>query len=399
MGIAISFVPFFVSAETITELQSKVDAINNQIEQLQAKKQALNDRIAALRQSPSGEQATVTFSPEGGTIVAGKDSWTFTLSHVTSPNSVLSVRAWQNNVLLGTFSICTSDSSGSCTKTRIVPLNNVGTWKADVLVNGASIGKTVNFTVVAPEGSANSSPATQSPSPAVSGIKFHFSQNGKTIIAGQSSWTLNVDGLKPGDEIQAHMWKNGNDLGSRRLCSYGYCVTTEAVTNDHIGTWEIELSVRRNGADTVIAERGTIKFTVTTPPTGPTTASGENCSVSLSATSVVPGGQETLTVVSNPPYRSYVWCGTNTIDGVKTQVRQDDGTLCRQGGTTNYPQTYTLSTPGEYARYAVVSLPGGSCTTNTVTVTVQSQSSSAGSAASVFDAVKKQFETLFAYPK
>jgi plastocyanin len=130
----------------------------------------------------STSNPTYSFSHNNGTLVAGQNAWTFTLSNAKA-GDVLSVDMWKNGVSLGRTNVCTVQTVNSpiqytsCSASAVPSLSDVGTWVENVLINGVQKG-TINFSVVAP------AVATQAAS-----CSFSFSKS--NILVGDTvSWTV-----------------------------------------------------------------------------------------------------------------------------------------------------------------------------------------------------------------
>ncbi len=313
---------------------------------------------------------TVDFSHDNGTLVADKDTWTFTLSN---PNfrvgDVVSVRAYKDDKDQGNFFLCKFNIASSCTTTGKPSSLDTGKWSEDILINGVPIGKTLHFVVVPPPA------VTIAASPVVTGVTFNFSPNSGRLGAGKDSWNMSVNNLQSQDEVYVDAWKGGAPLGKFKIClvpvqvspiSPLSCGSVGFPQDGDIGKWEEAVIVRRAGVDSVVAGRGAISFEVVkvVAPTviiSPTATTAETCSMSVSATTIPVNGSIAWTVTSNPTGYPFVWGGTDN--------GSDIGSV--PGGTTNFSATYPYGAVASYTRYAVVSLPGAPCITTTVPITVQ----------------------------
>ncbi len=89
---------------------------------------------------------TYSFIPDGGIIIADKDSWTFNLSKAKE-GDVLSVRVWKNGNFESEYSLCTvAAGSTSCGLSATPTKQNVGNWNGTVYINGEEKGH-ITFTV------------------------------------------------------------------------------------------------------------------------------------------------------------------------------------------------------------------------------------------------------------
>ena len=80
-----------------------------------------------------------TFSHNDGTMIAGQDSWKFTLENANIGDK-LEVVAYKNGTNLGKFLICEVQNGSSCFANVFPQKTDVGLWAGPVLVNGEKIG-------------------------------------------------------------------------------------------------------------------------------------------------------------------------------------------------------------------------------------------------------------------
>ncbi len=82
-----------------------------------------------------------TFSHNGGTIVAGRDAWTYTLFG-GQPGDKLEAEAYKNGSYVGKFTVCvvpaatTSYVTGSCQASATPQAGDIGNWSENVYING-----------------------------------------------------------------------------------------------------------------------------------------------------------------------------------------------------------------------------------------------------------------------
>src|SRR3989344_4072170 len=83
--------------------------------------------------------SSFTFSQNNGTMIAGKDSWTFTLQNANVGDK-LEVVAHKNGVNLGRFLICEVQSGSSCSASTTPGAQDIGLWAGNVLINDIKSG-------------------------------------------------------------------------------------------------------------------------------------------------------------------------------------------------------------------------------------------------------------------
>ena len=95
----------------------------------------------------SSQGPTFNFSPNGGSIVAGRDSWYFSFSGAQSGDT-LSVTASKDGILIGNFDVCIVGYFRSGCEVSAVPQSgDVGKWHEDVFINGNKSGE-IDFEVI-----------------------------------------------------------------------------------------------------------------------------------------------------------------------------------------------------------------------------------------------------------
>ena len=101
----------------------------------------------------SAQNASFSFTPNGGTLVAGRNAWTFSL-YSANEGDILSVDAKKDELPPGHYTICTVPASGSavhntyCQISATPQVDDIGTWTDTVFINGTLKG-TISFKVVA----------------------------------------------------------------------------------------------------------------------------------------------------------------------------------------------------------------------------------------------------------
>ncbi len=291
---------------SIQQLETQINTLRTQISGLETRISGLNTRISELRGLSSVSNANFTFSHNEGTLVAGVDRWTMSLTGGTGGDR-LTVKAWKNDVPVnnGAFlDICTVErrSQGCSRIGRPTIRNDLGHWRETVFINGVEKG-TISFEVVRTQ-------TTTSPAPTViyygcvehqctvlpqNDSRVHwFGPSGlsscritcedgstfppptysfagplagtDTMIAGRESWTYTLSSAKPRDILYVRAWKNGIFYRKLIICrveSNAYhCSKSVPVTAADIGEWEGEVGYTRDGVDSVLGERGAVRFRV-----------------------------------------------------------------------------------------------------------------------------------------
>lgn len=149
-------------------------------------------------------QPSFTFSHNNATLVAGHDSYTFTLEggklgDKLTVNAVLTSLD-DHSISKGILSICTVTFSGSCVLSRTPPASEIGSWEEDVYINGEFQEK-IRFTVVAAQGSPTFKPVTVTRIPAVDASRLYDLEeiSDGDIIRGQGDiavWIVKIVGEK-----------------------------------------------------------------------------------------------------------------------------------------------------------------------------------------------------------
>lgn len=100
---------------------------------------------------------TLNFTPNGGTLTAGKDSWTLAVSGIRAGDKV-SVNTWKDGASAGSSDVCTVQTVTSqisytaCSGSKIPTETEAGSWEYEVLVNNISQFSrgSIKFTVIKP---------------------------------------------------------------------------------------------------------------------------------------------------------------------------------------------------------------------------------------------------------
>lgn len=151
-------------------------------------------------------QPTFSFSSYNGTLIAGKDAWTYTLSNA-QPRDTLSVDVYKDGNYVGRLHICTVPTVNSpipytsCSASATPTASDIGTWTENVLINGVQKG-TVNFTVKEPPVVVSPTITTSSPTCSLSFSQLNI-RPGDTV-----SWTVNSN--PTGLSAYWYGTKNGN---------------------------------------------------------------------------------------------------------------------------------------------------------------------------------------------
>lgn len=147
--------------------------------------------------SPVEHPLHFSFSHRDGTLTAGHDSYTFTLSDGKIGDRLLVDATLINpngeSVSKGILSICTILFGPSCSLVRTPPISDVGAWEEDVYINDEFEEK-INFTVAAPP--AGSTPAIGKL------IVSRFPQNTAPAVHVDQSRLYDLDEISDGDIIR-----------------------------------------------------------------------------------------------------------------------------------------------------------------------------------------------------
>ncbi len=279
-------------------------------------------QVAAPTPQPTASGMSFTFSHNNGTMIAGQDRWTISVSGLIA-GDVVWADAWKNGIPLASGSLRLCSVSGivspfhtSCTASGRPTDRDIGVWEESLFVKRrVGTGTTTQSIVIGGRGIIKvevvraETGGVTAPAPATKyyGCVNHqctvLSQDdsrvhwfgpvglsscrvtcedgstfppptysfagpvgGSTTIPVGHSYTYTLSNAQPFDILYVRAWKDGRSQGKFTICkveSNNYQCTKSAPATIHdVGVWEGEVGYTRNGADSVLGSRGAVRFEV-----------------------------------------------------------------------------------------------------------------------------------------
>ena len=178
-----------------------------------------------------------TFYPNDGTMVAGMDSFVFTLNGA-QPSDKLSVDIYKNGNPAGSVVVCeVGPGQSSCASSAVSQQVDVGRYMEDVFINNQKRG-TINVEVVS-SSAGNTFRSEGDP-------YFIFAPNNGILVAGRDSFTFELHG-NPGDTLSVNAFKDGNSIGSILVCAIpvgsNSCTSSAIPQQENVGFYKEDVLI------------------------------------------------------------------------------------------------------------------------------------------------------------